>query len=344
MTNPAPDTDEFEAALQWSTREDEQHFARTQDGWNISLRRYLPHGTRSLPIVLGHGFAGSSWIFDLSEETSMAGALARAGFDTWSLDWRGRGDSWPDNGADESLQWCFDDFVFRDAPAAVAKVREITGAPAVLWVGMEESGIAAYAIAISQLAPIAAAVTMGSPMWAVPEAEIPGVTTPLPERDGTRYRFSMVKEVGPILAAQESEYIDSSFRVDNTDWFVTGRYFRNGVPDEASEAVDQYKDWVEHDTMRSRDCSVVWSDRADEFTIPVLVMVAAFDKQRPPASVERTFAALGSADKTFIKVGKEHGFAHDYGHDDLVAGRHARIEVTGRIIDWLIDHDAAPGS
>jgi pimeloyl-ACP methyl ester carboxylesterase len=335
---PEPGTPEFEAALEWRTGEDERHVTRTNDGWTLGLYRYRPRPgspERPFPVVMGHGLAGSRLIFDVHERYSMARALAAAGFDTWLVDLRGRNESWPDGGPDEALQWTFDDFVFRDIPAAVAEARRVTGAEGAFWVGTEMSGIALYAVALSETVPgLLGGITLGSPAVTPADAQVPGVTTPFPERAGTRYPFSMVKEVGPILAAQGSEHIESSFRPADTDWVVAARYFRHGVPDECTAIVDQFKDWIDSGTMRSVDRSVVWSDRLAEMTLPVLVMAAARDLQRPPGATQRTFEAIGSVDKELV-VAAEPEWPVDPGHDDLLCGLGAPDHTFPHMVAWL---------
>jgi pimeloyl-ACP methyl ester carboxylesterase len=336
---PPPVTSkEFARLLEWETGEDERHTAHTDDGWNISLYRYRAHGLtpRPFPVLCGHGLAGSRYIFDSHPDYSMARDLAAGGFDVWLVDLRGRNESWPDGGPRDDLQWSFDDFVFHDIPAAVATVCETTGADGAYWIGTEMSGIALYAVGISGTAPaLRGGVTMGSPAVTPPSGEVPGVTTPYPERVGTRYPFSMVKGIGPQLAAQGSEVLDSSFRPVNTDWMVTARYFAHGVPDEATDLVDQFKDWMDAQAMRSRGAAIVWSDRLGEFTLPVLVMAGAHDRQRPPEAAHATYEALGSPDKTWLRAGITTDFPVDVGHDDLVAGLCAPTHVYPVIADWL---------
>lgn len=329
-----------EALLEWETGEDERHVARTDDGWNIALYRYRATGDpHPLPVVCGHGLAGSRYIFDSHVDYSMARDLAARGFDVWLVDLRGRNESWPDGGPSPELQWSFDDFVRHDIPAAIRTVGGVTGAPGVCWLGTEMSGIALYALAIDGTVPeLRAGITLGSPAVTPSSGEVPGVTTPFPERNGTRFPFSMVRDIGPQLAEQQSGMLESSFRPSNTDWVVTARYFRHGVPDEATDVIDQFRDWMSSGTMRTRDCSNVWSDRLDEVTLPVLVLTGAADLQRPPDATRATFDALGSTDKTFVRVGTADGFPVDAGHDDLLAGRCAPTHVYPLIADWLVAH------
>ena len=161
----------------WCTEHDEQHTARTRDEWNIALYRYRPKGTpQPFPVICSHGMAGTHLIYDLHPDYSLARYLANRGFDTWLVDLRGRGDSWPDAGASRKLQWCFDDFVEHDMPAATALVCETTGADQAFWLGMEMSGQVLYAASILGKVPqIRGAVTFGSPVLTPNHAQVPGV-------------------------------------------------------------------------------------------------------------------------------------------------------------------------
>ncbi len=343
-TPPRPDSPEFAALVEWETGEDEVHVARTADGWNLHLYRYLPRGDAGAsarprpPVVMGHGLCGSRYIFDVHPDYSLARYLAAQGFDVWLVDLRGRNESWPDGGPDPELQWDFDDFVAYDIPAATETACAVSGADTCFWLGTEMSGIALYALGIAGTAPrVRGGITMGSPVVTPPTAEVPGVTSAVPERVGNRYRFSMVSAFGPGLAAQGSDVLESSFRRTNTDWTVVARYFRYGVPDECTAIIDQFRDWMDAAAMRSVDGSLVYSDRLAEFTLPVLMLAAAADLQRPPDAVEDAFRRIGSPDKTFVRAGVATGFAVDYGHDDLVAGYHAPEEVFPRIAAWLTE-------
>jgi polyhydroxyalkanoate synthase len=334
---------EIEAAVRWQTGEDERHVALTDDGWHLGLFRYRPRADRAhpTPVVVGHGLAGSRYLFDCHPDYSLARVLAARGYDTWLVDLRGRNDSWPEGGPRPDLHWTFDDFVASDIPAAVATACEIAGAGDAFWIGTEMSGIALYAVAIaSTCAQLRGGITLGAPAVTPPEAQVPGVTTPFPQAGATRVPFSAVRDIGPRLAADRSEHLESSFRADNTEWMVTARYFRHGVPDESTALVDQFRDWMVESVMRTRDGSLVYSDHLGNVQLPVLVMVGAADLQRPPGAVRETFGALGSADKTYVEVGTAAGFPVDAGHDDLVAGRCAPTHVYPIIVDWLDEHGA----
>ena len=326
--------------FEWVTGEDERHTARTADGWNLALTRYRPKGEAfPFPVLCGHGMAGTRLIYDLHPDASLARYLASRGFDTWLVDLRGRGDSWPDGGPDRKLQWSFDDLAERDLPAAVGRVCELTGAEQAFWIGMEMSGQALYAAAIRDTAgSVRGGVTCGSPVLTPASAKVPGVTSPPTLRRRGRVAFRAgARLAGPILAYGGSSQLESSFRPCNSIPVAVSRYFRNGIPDEATDLVDQFGDWIREGVMRSRDGSVVDSERLAEVKLPLLIMAAAHDLQRPPESVRAAFEAFGSPDKTFLLAGLKGGFSLDFGHDDLLAGRAAPAEIFPRIAGWLAD-------
>ena len=90
-------------SFRWSGEPDETHVAETADGWRLSLKRYTAQGERHpYPVILAHGMASSSLLFDLHPRYSLARYLAATGFDTWTVDLRGRLDSWPAGGRGRS--------------------------------------------------------------------------------------------------------------------------------------------------------------------------------------------------------------------------------------------------
>jgi len=322
----------------WQTEEDERHGARTPDGWNLALYRYRARAAGCpFPVICSHGMAGSRLIFDLDAEYSLARYLARRGFDTWLVDLRGRGSSWPDGGPNLRLQWNFDDFAERDLPTAVQRVCEITQSQQVFWIGMEMSGQALYAAAIRGTAGgVRGAVTCGSPVLTPPTALVPGVTSAPKARRHGRVPFrGGARLAGPVLAYGGFRVLESSFRSCNIDPIVVSRYFRNGIPDEATDLIDQFAGWIRDGSMRNRDGSVVYAERLAEVRLPLLVLAAARDLQRPPEAVRAAFDAFGSDDKTFVRAGVADGFSVDFGHDDLLAGLAAPSDVFPRIADWL---------
>jgi len=101
------------------------HAVTTGDGKHLRLSRYQA-GTKG-PVVLAHGLGVSSLIFSIDTiETNLVEYLCAKGFDVWLLDLRVSIDL-PGAGEDATA----DEVATQDYPAAVAKIRKITGAPSI---------------------------------------------------------------------------------------------------------------------------------------------------------------------------------------------------------------------
>jgi cholesterol oxidase len=106
----------------------EVYFFNTSDGVQLRLTRY--HGGDKGPVMLTHGLGVSSLIFSIDTiETNLVEYLFAHGFDVWSLDYRASIDL-----PASYTQFSGDEIANYDYPAAVEKVREITGADSVQMV------------------------------------------------------------------------------------------------------------------------------------------------------------------------------------------------------------------
>lgn len=106
----------------------EVHFIKTSDGVELRLTRY--QGGKKGPLILSHGLGVSSLIFSIDTiETNLVEYLFAYGYDVWLLDYRASIELSASLG-----QFTADDVATKDYPAAVAAVRQITGAPTVQMV------------------------------------------------------------------------------------------------------------------------------------------------------------------------------------------------------------------
>jgi cholesterol oxidase len=108
----------------------ETHAFTTADGVALRLVRYPAAATAvagAAPVLLVPGLGMTGRIFSLDTiDTSLVEYLHEAGLDVWVLDHRAS----PDVAASEG-EFTADDVAAHDLPAAVARVREVTGAAAV---------------------------------------------------------------------------------------------------------------------------------------------------------------------------------------------------------------------
>ncbi len=106
----------------------EIHHCETSDGKRLRLTRY--RGGPGGPVIFTHGLGVSSLIFSIDTiDTNMLEYLYASGYDCWLLDFRASIDL-----PYSEEQFTADDVATKDYPAAVAKVREITGRESVQMV------------------------------------------------------------------------------------------------------------------------------------------------------------------------------------------------------------------
>ena len=98
------------------------HRANTQDGWEVALVQYLPHGVPTgRPVLLCHGIAANARHMDLDETHSLARWLAANGREAWTMSIRGTGDSdRADDVKGRKRGFSFDTVWQNDHPAAIA--------------------------------------------------------------------------------------------------------------------------------------------------------------------------------------------------------------------------------
>ncbi|HEX8439984.1 alpha/beta fold hydrolase, partial [Archangium sp.] len=96
---------------------------RCQDGWELTVHeRRAPHRRFEEPVLLCHGLAANRCTFDFEPPYSLAHYLTEAGFDCFSVEWRGisyserppQGRRWPDVTVDELIS--------QDGPAIIEAV------------------------------------------------------------------------------------------------------------------------------------------------------------------------------------------------------------------------------
>ena len=105
----------------------------TDDGWQAPLFHLpAPAGASGEPVLLAPGLGFNERTLDAQVGRSVAKYLHTQGFDVFVLAHRGSRSAVPPSGASG---FNFDDIVAHDVPAAIAKVKEISGAQRIHWVG-----------------------------------------------------------------------------------------------------------------------------------------------------------------------------------------------------------------
>lgn len=124
----------------------------TADGVGLALHRLRAFRDGRPAILLVHGaFSGHAvWTRPGTPEGGLAHFLVERGLDVWLGDLRHHGDS---DREPRPLAWRFEDWILRDAPALVERVKEETGFAPLAWAGHSAGGV----VGLCWLARLAAA-------------------------------------------------------------------------------------------------------------------------------------------------------------------------------------------
>ncbi len=293
---------------------DELYRVPTDDGSAIALGRYHPRGARRFlePVILGHSLATNRFNLDFDERYSLARHLARRGFEAWVLELRGHGLGGSALGA------TFDTEATHDVAAALKAVRS-TGAPRVLWVGHSRGGLLALAhLARNPDAPIAAVVTLGTPL---DFTHTPGLARFLsavaPALSLPRLPLQLGARTWPLglPPAPLGPYL---LRAENMDPRVVRLALKHAVADIEGGVARQFARWVRTGALDGED-GFDYRAHLRPLTAPMLTLAGAHDLLAPPSAAHALVGLTSGPVETAL--------LSDYGHGDLVLGRRAPEEV-----------------
>jgi len=324
--------------LFWSRRlflpasDDELLEARTADGWTLALGRRRPRGpARRLPVLLVHGLAVNRRFLDFGARHSLAAFLAAAGFDCFSLDLRGHGGSRRGPRRD----WCFDDYLLEDLPAALGAVARATGAPRLLLVGHSQGALLSLLTAALRPAEVAGVVAIAGP------ARLgAGLATfariAFAFRSCSRFLARMFAPGAGYLHLRAAQ---ASINTRNVERAVLQRFLSTVVENVSGGVAGQLRGWMRSGTFTSRDGSADYRALLGQGRAPALFLAGAVDGLAPPDTV-RAGHDLWGGPRSWLMASVAEGFSADYGHGDLVFGSRAPEEIYPRVREWLERVDA----
>lgn len=317
-----------------------QLFATTQDGWSIAVHQRTPTVRRFVePVVLCHGLATNHLNLDFEPPYSLAAAFADAGFEVFSVDWRGAGESRPPLGRGR-FDYDADDLIEKDAPAVLQLVLGKVKAEQLYWVGHSLGGLVGYAVLGGQqgaqvrgLCSLGAPVYFHYPRWL---ARLMRLCLWLAWPVAFRQRMlslACAPFVGRLTLPLSDVFVNPQAIAPR----VLRSMYANLIDSMGYKLLRQLDDWTQHDRFCSRDAVRDYRARLAQVTQPVLVLGGTMDALAPPAAVHRQAQLLGATDKTVMLFGKDNGDALDYGHGDLLFGLGAPQEVYPRIVAWVAE-------
>jgi pimeloyl-ACP methyl ester carboxylesterase len=317
--------------LRLEFRPDELHRIRTADACQVALGRYLPRGPRRFaePVILCHGLGANRFTWDFDERYSLARRLAERGFEAWILELRGRGASGP------AAQITFDRQAEHDVSAALRTVLGATGAKEVTWVGHSKGGLVALAhLARNPAAPIRAIAALGTPLsfevqrglkplakWLRPAMQVPAVPI------ATLAKLS-------LIVPPPQWFMRYLIHPENLDPDVRRRALLNVGSDVSGRVGRQFLEWIHTGRWTSEDRVFDYGRALEATRVPALMIAGTHDLLAPPESVVWARGRYGGPLEV-MPAGRAHGHREDYGHGDLVLGRHAPEELYPRVLEFL---------
>lgn len=263
---------------------------------------------RGVPVILLHGSFSNRRFWFSPKGLGLGAHLARAGFDVWIPEMRGHGLSARNQQYRKNR---VADYARYDLPAIAAFVREQSG-QAPHWIGHSLGGITLAAALGGQYlteAEVASAAFFGTQVsrtyWPL---KIPPV-----EWSG-RFILKRFAQLSGSRLKRGPEDEPIGLAIESMRWY--GLFGRFGDAD---------KDW--------------WSGLA-EVTVPVLAVSGSNDHQDPDWACRKLFAQIGSAHKQFVCLGREQGFADNFGHVEMLVSKAAQAEVWPLVQRWLANPQA----
>lgn len=287
-----------------------------------------------------HGLGANHFNFDFPHAASPAALYYEAGYDVWTIDLRGHCHS--SHGRGQWFRWGFDQFANEDIPAALALIsRETDNAP-VHWLGHSMGGMLFYAVAGESCgASIRSAVTLGSPVsfygstrlerWAWRNHLILNKLPMVPVQTFLRW-------LNPLLPWGPQKVISSQMYPENVDWQTIHKAAFHATSNVSMVLLLDFARWVATGAWDSSDGSVDYRARLAEINVPALIVSGSGDNLCPATDIRKAYDLLGTAEKKYLMAGLSAGYQSEYGHIDLVFGRHAGQEVIAEAIAWTDSH------
>lgn len=333
-------------------RQGKVYHPTTSDAWDLTIERFAPSPgapKKRLPVVLVHGYLMNRYFYKVNGNESLLAMLQGQGYDVWLLDLRGRADA----GAPgyvfgkHTYDYSMDEYIRHDMDAALAFVLEKTKAPQVHWVGHSMGGMVAYARLGTLGEPrIADLVTIGSPAV----SPFPGRTLLRSYKLADGMALLTALPIAPFTELQASmpvTFIPGDIRgllwaEENVDPKVRDSLYQLAFNNGSKRETRQFLDGLRQHDFRSSDGQISYAHNMKNITVPVLMILGRRDNLGSPETVRYAYDHLGSTDKDLYVAERSRGCHDDYGHLDLVVGRHAHEDVHPHILSWLNAHDRSP--
>jgi pimeloyl-ACP methyl ester carboxylesterase len=311
-------------------------------GHHIALHHYPPETPRyEEPVILCPGLAANRYNMDFLDDgrgrdrSSLARYLARLGFDVWVLEPRGRG--WAR--APRRARWTLFDEVREDAPTAIETVLDLSGRDAVFWVGHSWGGLMQLVLQAQGgegADKVAGIVALGSPALFGRRGVLarlrrldpllgPPVGLRLPLRLVARFMLPVVGLLNALSRVRWPRLAPLSTR-------LLRHLLASLAEDIPPGIVRQLRSWARvNGPVDLAGAPIPWGT----IERPLLLVSGTMDWIAGPEAMRPILDAARSEDRQLVVVGRDAGYAQDFGHGGLLLSEPAPDVVFPIVADWL---------
>lgn len=313
-----------------------ERYFDTDDGWSLQLRCTRnpdKHNSNTDPILIVPGYGMNNFIFGFHPRgTSLESWLAEAGYEVWSVNLRGQGDSRPSRkgAGDISLL----NYVRHDLPAAIDEVLKKTRSQSskLALLGASLGGTIVYAyLALTKQHAVARVVTMGAPLAWESVHPILRVAFFWPRLASTvrlNNTRKMVRRAMPLLI-RAPQLLSIYMNTRNIDM---------DCMDEMTQTVEDPEPSINHDIarwIRNRDLildGVNITTALERVELPLMVVLSNKDGIVPEDTALSVCKTWGGTSPEVLRVGDAENW---YAHANLFVADDAPQLVFDPIIRWL---------
>jgi pimeloyl-ACP methyl ester carboxylesterase len=288
-------------------------------------------------VLLIHGFGQNRYAFHLPSR-SMVNHLARAGFDVFNIDLRGRGRSEHLGARRPSAVL---DYIRHDVPTALDEIATISGNQPVFLVGHSLGGVIAYAVAADHPARVAGVVSLGAPYhfasgsrwlggfgaaFLALDRRFPVPNLPVP----TRSFGSLVRATRRFVESPLYPFPIRGFRRGALEPQILNEHMALAMDFGCVVTLRAMFTWA-HELAAQGAANAErlfgYARRFEALDMPLLVIGGTDDDLAPTASVKPAFLLSKSKDKHYREL--------PVGHIDMLVGREAPLLIWPLIEAWI---------
>lgn len=319
------------------------------------------------PVICCHGLSYNMEFWSIAPEVNFPRYLQERGVSCWTVSLRGSGRSTKpalsqlrtlfklnvsqldpmaayERGGSGlyALNWDIDDHINKDIPTIVRYVMEQEKAMKVHWVGHSMGGMIILAnmqTKHSVAHRLASVTSVGGNMVSfhpLPPVLENMASDPLgPQFVNLSGAFNMATIVGvmagPIGTPTEQLFMNP----DNMDPLVMRLIYQQANDDVGPGQLGQMLEMFRNGSFRSADGKINYAIGLRTLNkVPAFFMGAPLDYLAQPAAMQWAYRQYAGP-KQYELFAKVNGFKADYGHDDMVVGKHARTDTYPRMHQFL---------